>query len=87
MAEGYFPKPVASRAMDAPKMNPVILFDESRCTVTEMSVIAPEMEPPPTMIRREVRVTSTAAGHAYAPAGTGDFTGADHPPVIGSELA
>ncbi len=47
-----------------PKVNPVILFCESRDTVTGISLITPGAEPPTAIIRSEVNDTNTAAGVA-----------------------
>ncbi len=48
--------------LGVPKVKPVMLFCESRDTVTGISVTTPAAEPPLAIIRREVNDTRTAAG-------------------------
>jgi hypothetical protein len=63
-AAGYLPRPEESRILGVPIVNPVILFWESLCIATGMSLIIPVPDPPSTIIRSEFKDTRTAAGHS-----------------------
>ncbi len=84
---GYAAVPEESSTEAVPKVKPVMLFWESRRTVTGMLAICPAAAPPSTMILKEVNDSKTAAGLAYAEMGVDDLTVVDQPFIRGSELA
>ena len=84
---GYAAVPEESSTEAVPKVKPVMLFWESRRTVTGMLAICPAAAPPSAMILKEVNDSKTAAGLAYAEMGVDDLTVVDQPFIRGSELA